>query len=273
MIGAMIGDIVGSRFEFNNHRSMEFELFTEDCFVTDDSIMTLAVARAIVETDRELMNEATTTINRSDINYLNQLSSNTIRYMQFIGRNYPNCGYGGNFGRWMFNDNPQPYGSYGNGAAMRISPIGAIAGSVEEVKLLSRAVTEITHNHEEGIKGAEATAMTIFLARTGHDKEQIRKYVEDHYYILDFTIDGIRDSYRFNETCQETVPQAIQAFLESDSFEDAIRKAISIGGDSDTLATITGSIAEAYYGVPDDLINKALAYLDARLMEMYNNWM
>ena len=174
MIGAIIGDVVGSRFEFNNHRTMEFELFTKDCFVTDDSIVTLAVARAIVETDRELMNEATT-MNRSDISYLNQLSANTIRYMQSIGRKYPDCGYGGNFVRWMFNDNPQPYGSYGNGAAMRISPIGAIAGSVEEVKLLSRAVTEITHNHEEGIKGAEATAMTIFLARTGHDKEQIKK--------------------------------------------------------------------------------------------------
>jgi len=285
MIGAIIGDIVGSRFEFRNHRSTEFELFSKKCTVTDDSIMTLAVAKAIMETDKEVYNECEYCEDKNDkdtndkdtnivqnVSYLNRLSLNTIKYMQLIGRKYPHCGYGGNFRRWMFNDNPQPYGSYGNGAAMRISPVHKIAKSLEEVKLLSRAVTEISHNHVEGIKGAEATAVSAYLARTGHDKEQIRKYVEEHYYTIDFSLDEIRHSYEFNETCQETVPQAIQAFLESESFEDAIRKAISIGGDSDTLAAITGGIAEAYYGVPEELERNAVRYLDAELLDIYNEW-
>ena len=270
MIGAIIGDIVGSRFEFNNHRLTEFELFTKDCFVTDDSIMTLAVAKAIMETDKEVVFEASS--NKHNRLYLDGLSANTIKYMQTIGKNYPDCGYGSNFGQWVFDEDPLPYGSYGNGAAMRISPVSKIAKSIEDVKLLSKVITEISHNHEEGLKGAEATAMAAYLARTGFDKKQIRKYIEDHYYPLDFTLDEIRDSYRFNETCQETVPQGIQAFLESDSFEDAIRKVISIGGDSDTLAAITGGIAEAYYGVPDDLVEIVLTYLDDELLEIYNQW-
>ncbi len=270
VIGAIIGDIVGSRFEFNNHRSKDFELFNEDCFVTDDSIITLAVAKAILETDREVMLGISN--KRQDNLYLNRLANNTVAYMQQIGRNYPDCGYGSNFGQWIFSENPQPYGSYGNGAAMRISAVGAIVETVEDVKILSRAVTMVSHNHEEGIKGAEATAMAIFLARTSHNKEQIRKYIEEDYYTLDFTLDEIRNTYLFNETCQKTVPQAIQAFLESDSFEGAIRNAISIGGDSDTLAAITGSIAEAYYGVPDDLVEVALTYLDDELLEIYYKW-
>ncbi len=270
MIGAIIGDIVGSRFEFDNHRSIDFELFTEDCFVTDDTIMTLAVAKAILETDRDIILASSN--RRQDDVYLNQLAKNTVSYMQLIGRNYPDCGFGSSFGQWIFSENPQPYGSYGNGAAMRISSVGAIAEFEEDVKRLSKAVTGVSHNHEEGLQGAEATSMAIFLARTGHNKEQIRQYIEGHYYTLDFTLDKIRETYQFNETCQETVPQAIQAFLESESFEDAIRKAISIGGDSDTLAAITGSIAEAYYGVPEDLVEKALMYLDDDLLEIYNEW-
>ncbi len=270
MIGAIIGDIVGSRFEFNNHRSKDFELFTDKCFVTDDSIMTLAVAKAILETDKAVLESQNNT--RHDEEYLDRLSENTVSTMQVIGRNYPNCGYGGNFGQWIFSENPQPYGSYGNGAAMRISPVGAIAESVDEVKLLSRAVTAISHNHVEGLKGAEATAMAIILARTGHSKDQIREYILDNYYEIDFTLDEIRGSYRFDVTCQGTVPQAIQAFIEANSFVDAIRNAISIGGDSDTLAAITGSIAEAYYGVPDELVEKALGYLDDDLLGIYNEW-
>ena len=275
MIGVIIGDIVGSRFEFNNHRSKDFELFTDKCFVTDDSIMTLAVAKALLETDKafikgqKIKGQITT---RHDEEYLDRLSENTVVAMQVIGRNYPNCGYGGSFGRWIFSENPQPYGSYGNGAAMRISPVGAIAESVDEVKLLSRAVTAISHNHVEGLKGAEATAMAIYLARTGHSKDQILEYILENYYEIDFILDAIRGSYRFDVTCQGTVPQAIQAFLEADSFEDAIRNAISIGGDSDTLAAITGSIAEAYYGVPDELVEKALTYLDDELLGIYEEW-
>ncbi|VDN47257.1 ADP-ribosylglycohydrolase [Petrocella atlantisensis] len=270
MIGAIIGDIVGSRFEFDNHRSTEFELFTEDCFITDDSIMTLAVAKAIMETDKSFLSEQI--YNRQEENYLDRLSVNVVAVMQEIGKNYPDCGYGGSFGVWIFSNNPQPYGSYGNGAAMRISPVCKIAQSVDEVKLLSKAITGISHNHQEGIKGAEATAMAAYLAKTGYNKELIRKYIEEHYYALKFTLDEIRDSYIFNETCQETVPQAIKAFLESESFEDAIRKAISIGGDSDTVAAITGGIAEVYYGVPEKLIEKALTYMDDNLLEIYYEW-
>lgn len=270
MIGALIGDIVGSRFEFDNHRSMEFNLFTEDCFVTDDSIMTLAVAKAIMMTDQDVLNDFTST--RIDTDYLEKLSVNTIKEMQSIGRKYPDCGYGGSFYGWIFSLDPQPYNSYGNGAAMRISPVSEVARSIEEVKKLSKAVTGISHNHKEGIKGAEATAIAAYLARTGHDKEQIRKYIEDHYYALDFSIDEIRETYQFNETCQDTVPQAIQAFLESESFEDAIRKAISIGGDSDTVAAITGGIAEAYYGVSEELRDEALSYLDSDLLEIIRKW-
>ena len=278
MIGAMIGDIVGSRFEFNNHRSKDFELFTDACFVTDDTIMTLAVAKALLETDKafikgqKIKGQITRQKKRQSEEYLERLSENTVLAMQMIGRKYPNCGYGGNFGQWIFSDNPQPYGSYGNGAAMRISPVGAIAESVDEVKLLSRAVTSVSHNHVEGLKGAEATAMAIFLARTGHSKDQIREYILENYYEIDFTLDEIRGSYRFDVTCQGTVPQAIEAFLEAVSFEDAIRNAISIGGDSDTLAAITGSIAEAYYGVPDELVVKALGYLDDELLGIYDEW-
>lgn len=270
MLGAIIGDIAGSRFEFHNHRSKDFELFTNDCFVTDDSIMTLAVARAILETDKKYKSENSDYRLSSD--YLQSLSEQTVRYMQEIGRKYPNCGYGGRFARWMFSDDPRPYNSFGNGAAMRISPAGFAARSESEAIALSVAITSVTHNHEEGLKGAEATAIAIYMARNGFSKNDIRDRVSKDYYPLDFTIDEIRPAYRFNETCQNTVPQAIEAFLESSSFEDAVRTAVSLGGDSDTLAAITGSIAEAYYGVPDHIREKALTYLDDELRSIFDEW-
>jgi len=270
LIGAIIGDIVGSRFEFNNHRSKDFELFTDECFVTDDSIMTLAVAKAIMETCRTFESSVVTS-GFSD-EFYSVLERNTIRYMQEIGRKYPNCGYGSRFYQWIFSQNPQPYGSFGNGAAMRISPVGFAARSKEEAVKMSKVVTSVSHNHAEGIKGAEATVIAIFMARTGSSKEEIRSRITRDYYELDFTLDEIRDTYEFDETCQGTVPQAIEAFLESTSFEDAIRNAISIGGDSDTLAAITGGIAEAYYGVPIDMEEKALTYLDPLLRSIYDEW-
>jgi ADP-ribosylglycohydrolase len=196
----------------------------------------------------------------------------TIKYMHEIGRKYPNCGYGGMFGHWISSDNPEPYKSFGNGAAMRINPVGFAASTEQEACELSEIVTSVTHNHSEGIKGAEATAVAIFMAKRGFTKEEIRHKTNENYYSLDFTIDEIRDTYKFNETCQETVPQAIEAFLESTSFEDAIRIAVSVGGDSDTLAAITGSIAEAYYGVPEDIKEKALTYLDEELRSVYYEW-
>lgn len=256
MLGAIIGDIVGSRFEWNNIKTKEFNLMTYKCFVTDDSIMTLAIAKAILECTG---------------NY-DSLSQLAVQSMQAVGRPYPDCGYGGMFRQWMYSNNPQPYNSFGNGAAMRVSACGFAASSLDEAIRLSKAVTEVTHNHPEGIKGAEATAVAVFLAKTGTNMLEIRDYINDNYYPMNFTLDSIREAYIFNETCQETVPQAIMAFLESTSFEDAIRNAISIGGDSDTLAAITGSIAEAYYGVPTELRKLALTYLDENLMKILINF-
>jgi ADP-ribosyl-[dinitrogen reductase] hydrolase len=255
MLGAIIGDIAGSRFEFNNFRSKDFDLLAKDCYVTDDSIMTLAIANAIMACNGDWR----------------QLGCNAVKYMQKIGRKYPNCGFGGMFRKWVFSNAPEPYNSFGNGAAMRVSPCGFIARNEDEAVLLSQKVTEVTHNHPEGLKGAEAVSTAIFMARNGAAKNEIEARMED-YYSLSFTLDSIRDDYQFNETCQRTVPQAIVAFLESDSFEDAIRGAVSIGGDSDTLAAITGSIAEAFYGVPPDLKSKALAYLDGELFSIYEKW-
>jgi ADP-ribosyl-[dinitrogen reductase] hydrolase len=270
MIGAIIGDIVGSRFEFNNHRNKEFELFIGDCHVTDDSIMTLAIAKAIMETERIIMPSVGG--NDYDSDYCSLLERMSIKYMQEIGRKYPYCGYGGMFNQWVFSNNPKPYNSFGNGAAMRISPVGFAAMTEDEACRLSKVVTETTHNHDMGIKGAEATAVAIFMARCGFTKREIRNKINSNYYSLNFTIDEIRETYQFNETCQETVPQAIEAFLESTSFDDAIRTAISVGGDSDTLAAITGAIAEAYYGVPEILRKKALTYLDNELRAIYDEW-
>lgn len=252
MLGAIIGDIVGSRFEWNNNRSKQFEFLTYKCSVTDDSIMSLAIAKALLESKADY----------------SDLSENAVKYMQEIGRHYPDCGYGGQFRKWIFSDDPKPYGSYGNGAAMRVSACGFVANSLEEAKQLSKAVTIVTHNHPEGLKGAEATAVAIFLARTGKSLFEIRDYITKNYYPLDFTLDGIRDNYEFNESCQDTVPQALEAFFESKNFEDAIRNAISIGGDSDTLAAITGGISEAYYGIPTEIRKHALTFLDERLLKI-----
>lgn len=234
MIGAIIGDMAGSRFEFRNYRKKDFELFTPECSPTDDSIMTVALGKAILECDGDYTD----------------LCQRAIKCMQEFGRRYPYCGFGAMFSKWIRAENPRPYGSFGNGAAMRVSGAGFAARSLEEAKELSYKVTCISHDHPEGIKGAEAVAVAIFLARQEKTKREIRQYIEENYYKIDFTLDEIRSTYMFNETCQETVPQAFEAFFEADSFEDSIRNAVSIGGDSDTLAAITGSIAEAYYGVP-----------------------
>lgn len=252
MLGAIIGDIVGSRFEWNNIKNKDFDFLTFTCELTDDSVMSLAIAKAILDAGENI----------------EKLSNLAIKYMREIGRKYPDCGYGGMFSQWIVSDVMGSYNSYGNGAAMRVSACGFAAKTIEEVKLLSRKVTEVTHNHSEGIKGAEATAVCVFLAREGKNILEIRDYVNQNYYPLNFSLDSIRSSYQFDETCQGTVPQAIMAFLESTSFEDAIRNAISIGGDSDTLAAITGSIAEAYYGIPIEIRKHALTFLDERLLKI-----
>lgn len=259
MLGAIIGDIAGSRFEFNNHRSKNFDFFADGCSATDDSIMTLAVAKAIMECADSHFCEL-------------RLAHNAVRYMQEIGRKYPDCGFGNMFNSWIFSDDPRPYKSFGNGAAMRVSPCGFIAKTDDEAKFLSKIVTGVTHNHPEGLKGAEAVTVAVYMAKTGATRKEIRKRIEKDYYPLDFKLAGIRETYRFNETCQETVPQAIVAFLESTTFEDAIRNAISIGGDSDTLAAIAGSIAEAYYGIHPLAEKAAMKFLDTELRGIYVAW-
>jgi type I restriction enzyme M protein len=252
MYGAIIGDIAGSRFEFNNHRSKEFKLFTQWDFFTDDTVMTIAVAKALHESKK---------------NDYTDLEEKLIYWMKEIGRRYPDCGYGGNFAHWIMSDDSRPYNSFGNGSGMRTSECAWIANSLSDSLKLAERCAAVTHNHPEGIKGAQAVTACIYLARKGKTKEEIREYTESRYYRLDFTLDQIRPVYRFNETCQDSVPQAIEAFLESDSFEDAIRNAISIGGDSDTIAAMTGSIAEAYYGIEEDMVNQARSYLDSYLLD------
>ena len=238
MLGAIVGDIVGSIYEFDNHRSKAFPFFGESADFTDDSVLTLAVADALLhgKPPREAL------------------------YRWAV--RHPNRGYGGGFAAWLESRELAPYNSFGNGAAMRVSPAALLANTLDEALDCARRVTVVTHDHPEGIKGALATAHAIFLARFDAGPGEIRRVVEHHYgYDLDRTVDSIRPAYRFNETCQETVPQAIVCALEARDFEDAIRNAISIGGDSDTVAAIAGPIAEARYGIPDEIAHEALARL------------
>lgn len=247
MLGAIIGDIVGSRFEGMPIKTKAFDFFDKSCHCTDDSIMTLAIASALMAFKK---------------NDCKNLAYFAIRNMKILGHAYPNAGYGISFGNWLRNENPQPYHSCGNGSAMRVSPCGFIATSLDEVKKLSFEITFVTHNHLEGIKGAEATAVAVFLSRQGNTKEKIKNYIYENYYPIDFTLNEVRDKYRFDETCQKTVPYALEAFFEAENYEDAIRNAISLGGDSDTLAAITGGIAEAYFGIPNQIKEQAFSYLD-----------
>lgn len=270
MLGAIIGDIVGSRFEFNNHRSKQFDLFGPGCRVTDDSIMSLAVAKAIMEAEKQLQDPAL--LASEDHSLYTLAAVQAVRWMQEVGRRYPDCGYGRMFAQWVQSPQPNPYQSFGNGAAMRISAAGFAAQDESEARMLSQAVTRVTHDHKEGLKGAEATAVAILMARQGASLEAIRSRMDNNYYRLNFTIDAIRPHYHFDESCQGTVPQAIEAFLEGESFEDAIRTAISVGGDSDTLAAITGGMAEAYWGVPQPLKQQALGYLDPYLRGIWDEW-
>lgn len=250
MLGAIIGDIVGSRFEWDNYKAKDFEFLTNDCFFTDDSVMSLALCEALLESKPDF----------------SDLREQAVAKMRAFGDAYPDAGYGRTFSCWLYFGDPQPYNSYGNGSAMRVSGVVYAANTMEQVKQLSLMVTDVTHNHPEGIKGAEATAVAAFMAKQGADMQAIRDYIDANYYPMDFTLDGIRDSYMFNETCQNTVPQALMAFFESTSYEDAIRNAISIGGDSDTLAAITGAVAECYYGIPQKLREQGMSYLNERLL-------
>lgn len=239
MIGAIIGDIVGSIYEWNRIKTKEFEFFGDRCFFTDDSVCTVAVADILLHD----LPPTQTILQRS-------------KTMQKWCRLYPNRGYGGMFGSWIYDNPPEPYNSFGNGAGMRVSPAAYLnREDLDKALAASDRVTEITHNHPEGMKGARATTHAIWLAFQNEKPDAIREVISTEYgYDLTKSVDDIRPDYRFNETCQGTVPQAITCALESVSYEDAIRNAISLGGDSDTLAAIAGPIAEAMHGIPDKFV-------------------
>lgn len=237
MYGALLGDMIGAPYEFDRgNKTKEFPLFCEESHFTDDSVMTIAVAEALLDSQF-----------RED----GEIREALVQSMRKWGRKYPHAGYGGRFRHWLQADDPQPYGSYGNGSAMRVSAAGWLFDTLEETRHMARLTAEVTHNHPEGIKGAEATACAIFLARTGSGKEEIRDFIIREFgYDLSRSCDEIRPTYYHVESCQKTVPEAITAFLEGTDFEDVIRTAVSLGGDCDTLTCIAGSIAEAFYGVP-----------------------
>jgi len=250
LLGALAGDMIGSVYEFNPVKHTHFQLFTPSSRITDDSVLTLAVADAILS------------------------GKGYQECIHQYAHTYPNSGYGGMFRRWMASDDPQPYNSFGNGSAMRVSPVGWAFDSVENVLFEAKASAAVTHNHPEGIKGAQAVALAIYRARTGASKDDIRCEIIARFgYNLSSTLDEIRPTYQFDETCQQTIPPAITAFLESVDFEDAIRKSISLGGDADTLAAIAGSIAEAYYGnVPEEIATQVRERVPGELWKVVDKF-
>ena len=255
MYGAILGDMIGAPYEFDRgDKTKDFPLFSRYSHFTDDSVMTVAVAEALLNT-----------IGKSD----EAIKAGLVRSMRKWGLAYPNAGYGRMFYYWLCKKDPQPYNSYGNGSAMRVSAAGWLFDTLEKTRHTARLTAEVTHNHPEGIKGAEATASAIFLARTGKNKTEIRDYIIKEFgYDLSRTCDEIRPAYRHIETCQQTVPEAITAFLEGNDFEDVIRTAVSLGGDCDTLTCIAGGIAEAYYGVPNALKRKCVKRLPADMTKV-----
>ena len=250
IIGAIAGDIIGSVFEWHNVKTTDFHLFCRKSTFTDDSVLTLATMDALL-----------------------QQKDYAETYQEF-GRNYSDRGYGGHFYSWIQSENPHAYNSWGNGSAMRVSPVGWYRNSLDEVMAEAKKSAEVTHNHPEGIKGAQSTAAAVYMARTGETKDEIKKFIADTFhYDLDRELDEIRPGYEFDVSCQGSVPEAIIAFLESTDFENAVRLAVSIGGDSDTIACITGGIAEAFYGtVPEYIIGKVLEILPEELVKVVEDF-
>lgn len=247
MYGTIIGDIAGSYYEIYNIKAKKFKFMDKNkSSFTDDTVMTLAVCKSLLECDSDYSN----------------LRDIVINNMVTIGRNHSQCGFGDKFFRWIIKDDHSPYNSFGNGAAMRVGCCGVVGKNIEEVKKISKIVTEVSHNHEEALKAAEAVSVAVFLAKTGSNKEKIKKYIVDNYYDLNFTLEEKRASYGSSSSCQDSVPQAFVSFFEAKNFEDAIRNAISIGGDSDTVAAIAGVIAGEYYGIPLKFIKKTQKFFD-----------
>ncbi len=262
MIGAILGDIVGSPFEFDRGEKIKDfgPLFREDSEYTDDSVMTIAVADALMKAGAEADSD--------------KIKHEVAIAMKTWGRRYPRAGYGNRFIWWLQLDDENPYGSYGNGSAMRVSSVGWLYNSLERTREVARLTAEVTHNHPEGIKGAEATAAAIFMARTGKTKDEIKQYIIDEFeYDLSRTLDEIRPDYRHVESCQETVPEAITAFLEGNDFEDVVRCAVSLGGDCDTLTCIAAGIAEAFYGVPKEYEAETLKRIEEDMREVYKQFL
>lgn len=252
MIGAIIGDIIGSRFELHKPDTKNFDLFTDMNFYTDDTVMTVAVAQALMNCGHDMTH----------------LPQEATRCMRQFGREYPDAGYSTSFKAWLDRDEEEPYGSCGNSAPMRVSPCGDAAQSLEEAVQLAEDVTKVTHNHPEGLKGAECVAVVVYLARSGMSKDEMRSYVSQNYYPLDMTLPNIRAAYPFNDSSPGSVPQALLAFFEAESFEEAIRNAVFIGGDSDTLAAIAGGVAGNYFSIPDRIRDKAFSYLPDQFIEI-----
>jgi len=250
MIGAIAGDVIGSVYEWNNLKNKHFDLFKKSSEFTDDSVLTIATMDSIV----------------------NNIPFN-VSYKKWF-RKYPHSGYGGSFQQWGYSDDLQPYNSWGNGSAMRVSPIGYHYETLQEVLSKSEESASATHNHPEGIKGAQSVAVAIYMAKNGKEKQEIKQYIENNFgYDLNESLDSIREWYEFDVSCQGSVPQAIIAFLESNDYEDAIRNAISIGGDSDTIACITGGIAEAYYKeIPRYIIEEVSKLLPQEMKDVINRF-
>ena len=255
MYGAILGDMIGAPYEFDmGKKTKEFPLFCTESQYTDDSVMTIAVAEALL--DNQFQDDET-------------VKAGLVDSMRKWGKKYPNAGYGGKFWHWLRAEDPKPYGSYGNGSAMRVSSAGWLFDTLEQTRHMARLTAEVTHNHPEGIKGAESTASAIYLARTGHSKDEIKDYIVKEFgYDLSRTCDQIRPKYYHVESCQGTVPEAITAFLEGTDFEDVIRTAVSLGGDCDTLTCIAGSIAEAFYGVPEQLKDECRSRLPKDMLDI-----
>lgn len=251
MLGAIIGDIIGSSHEFKPIKTTEFELFDNHSRFTDDTILTVAVMKAIMES-RELNTD---------------LSSTTTNMMQFLARSYHKCGFGTLFTLWLRDGETKPYNSYGNGAAMRISPVAYAGDKLEEVLDMAEVITNTTHNHPYSIMAAKATVSAIFMAKHKATKEDIKKYIRENYYPEEIDLDKIRPTYEFDATCQGSVPESFQCFFDANSFEETVRLAVSLGGDSDTQACIAGAIAGEYYGIPQDIQDKAKEYLDNYIIE------
>ena len=260
MLGAILGDIIGSSYEFDRgERTKDFELFTDYSTPTDDSIMTIALADALLSCNE----------NDSD----EDIQKVVIERMQAWGNRYPYAGYGSRFIHWLSDRDPKPYGSYGNGSAMRVSSAGWLYGSLAETRRMARLSAEVSHNHPEGIKGAECTASVIYLARTNHSMDEIKDYVEKEFaYDCSETLEQMRQRHRHVESCMDSLPKALRSFYDGASYEDVVRNAVSLGGDTDTIGAIAGSMAEAYFGIPDDLVDECLKRIPVSFKEVIDRY-